>query len=408
MDELSLRFLPFPHVYKGSRKEGSTHTWPARCETCDRQCESASSNFGSVELCSYGVNFVRVDNDLLIAGVVVREDPRQSKARAKMLRVVGRDALPAAHLDLVLERASTVAAIDRSALDLEKRAILDAYRDTEQYKRDIVELLRPSLEQTFAQVHDYRSLISQIVQNVNVILETAHPRLDLDAQLALTSPQLRSIYWAARLMEFKLQSALFLVYPERITDPRHKVYFRLHGAVHKYVGIYKPLIEQRNLRFTTRGESFGKLLENPDAVGVIPHAFLDNAIKYAPPGSEIDLKYSEDAEAISLQVCSLGPQIRTVERARVFELFFRADAARGSGEDGTGFGLGLAQHVADAIGAVLSVEQDPQSVSDGLHRTTFTARFSRPLAGEGPPDIVKARTRRRGGPQAGPAAGSIR
>lgn len=398
MDELSTRFLPFPHVYKGERREGATHTWPTRCDTCDRQCERSALEAGSIGQCSYGVNFARVDETVLIAGVVLREDPRDTKARRKMLKAVGRDSVPSSHLDSVLMRASEVQRASAAELKKEKRAILDEYRSSQEYKGEIVELLRPSLEQTFAQVHDYKALISQIIQNVNVMLETAEPGRDLDEQLERAPSPVRSIYWAARLMEFKLQSALFLVYPARITDPRHKVYFRLHGAIHKYLAIYRPVMERRNLRSSVTGESYGKLAENPDAIGVIPHAFLDNAVKYAPDGSEIGIHYSEDDAAITVEVTSLGPKIRPDEQARLFELFYRGAAARESAEDGTGFGLGLAQHVADAVGATLSVVQDPKPSFESYHRTSFTAAFRKPLAGDRPPAIVSARVRRRGGP----------
>jgi signal transduction histidine kinase len=398
MDELSTRFLPFPHVYKGERREGATHHWPDRCDKCDRQCERAGLGTGVIGLCAYGVNFVRVDESVLIAGIVVREDPRATKARGKMLKTVGRNSVPTSHLDSVLMRATEIQRVAVADLEKEKLAILDEYRRSGDYKHEIVDLLRPSLEQTFAQVHDYKALISQIIQNVNVLLETATPGSDLDSQLDRAAPPVRSIYWAARLMEFKLQSALFLVYPARITDPRHKVYFKLHGAIYKYLAIYRPLMERRGLRAIVTGESHSKLAENPDAIGVIPHAFIDNAVKYAPDGSELHIHFSEDQDSITVQVSSPGPKIRSDERQRLFELFYRGAAAKDSAEDGTGFGLGLAQHVADAVGASLTVAQDSKASVGTHHLTTFTATFRKPAADDRPPSIVSARARRRGGP----------
>lgn len=400
MDKLSLTFLPYPHVFNGERSDGLTHAWPRRCQRCrDRQCEASSST--NLEACSYGYNFQRIDESLIIAGVVVRDGPGGTKTRSKALKEVGTKAISARDLEAAASKARRVAdEVDESIASL-KREVMHEYQRTEQYKRDLADLLRPSIEQTFAQVHDYRQLISQIIQHVNVYLETKSPRMDLDDQLDLADPNIRSIYWAARLMEFKLLSALFLANPERIVDPRHKRIFRLHGAIHKYLHIYKPLFDSRGLKLRVIGDSHGNLMENPDAIGVIPQAFIDNAIKYAPTGSEVCLTFSEDEDSIVLEVESDGPRLAPNEQARIFDLFFRGSQARASGEEGTGFGLGLAQLVADQVGAKLAVTQASERLANGAYRTSFTATFAKPVHGESPPSIVKARGRRRGGPSSG-------
>ncbi|MGY2873825.1 signal transduction histidine kinase [Marmoricola sp. URHA0025 HA25] len=198
-------------------------------------------------------------------------------------------------------------------------------------------------------------------------------------------------------MEFKLQSAAFVANPDLIDDPRSKRIFRLHGAVHKYLQIYKPLLDRRGLKLRVTGESHGNLMENPDAVGAIPQAYIDNAIKYAPENSEIRVHYDETDTHIRIEVESLGPRIAHDESAKIFEIFFRGAAARRHPEEGTGFGLGLAKLVAARVGAELAVVQDRAATSDDLHVTTFTASFAKPLADDRPPRIVNARQRSRGG-----------
>lgn len=397
MDELRLTFLPFPHVFNGERRDGLTHTWPDRCQRCrDRQCETSDS-LGR-QLCTYGYHFQRIDSSLLIAGVVLSDTAEATQARRKAIRHAGRSAIPSHDLEaVVLQGALAAAQMDESIAQI-KHEVRTEYQESQEYKQDLAELLRPSIEQTFAQVHDYRQLISQIVQHVNVLLETRFPGLPLEEQLSKVNQHVRSIYWAARLMEFKLLSALFLANPDAITDPRNKRVFRLHGAIHKYLQIYKPLFDARCLRLRTSGESHGNLMENPDAVGVIPQAFIDNAIKYAPPDSEVLMTFYEDEDSIRVSVTSEGPQIARDERLRIFDLFFRGSQAQASGEEGTGFGLGLASLIAERIDAALDVNQDPTRLPSGAHKTTFTATFRKPVEGEGPPSIVNARVRRRGGP----------
>lgn len=395
MDDQRLTFLPFPYVHDGKRHEGLTHAWPEPCKRCDRQCESDQSH--EIGLCTYGLNYLRIDDSLLIAGVVAKDDPRISKNRSKMLKAARGDVVPSGQIKAVATRAASVAKDFDDELEKQKANILAEYRETEGYKADIVSLLKPSLEQTFAQVHDYRQLTSQIIQNVNVILQQANPGKTLDEQLDAAPRPIRSIYWAARLMEFKLDSALFLVYPERIRDASKRRSFRFHGSVMKYLAIYEPQMNARRITHSEIGQSFGSLNENPDAIGVIPHAFIDNAIKYAPDGSEIFLTFAETAESISLSVRSLGPRITKAERDHIWDLFFRAAAASETSEDGTGFGLGLARHVADEVGAKLSFSQESVADRRGYFWTTFSAEFRK-----APPDaerspLLRARDRARGG-----------
>jgi len=395
MVSVDLKFLPYPHVYRGERFEGMNHKWLAPCMKCDRQCESG--DIGELGLCSYGVNFLRIDEDLLVAGIVAKDYPLTTGARSRMLKTQRSDVVPSAHIRAVAERADQIKRDFEAEIANEKSLILASYRESEGYKQDVVGLLKPDLEQTFAQVHDYRALTTQIIQNVNVILQRQLPEADIDTQLKAVSPNVRSIYWAARLMDFKLQSALFLANPERITDPAKKRVFRLHGAVKKYVGIYESSIVQRRLRLHETGTSFGSLMANPDAVGVIPHAFLDNAIKYAPDGTDVTLHFSETQNDITFSVTSVGPKIAKDEKSHLFDLFFRGHSAKASGEDGTGFGLGLAQTVADEIGAVLSVVQSKEPMKGGKYETTFTAVFRTAAREESVPGYLRARARTKGG-----------
>lgn len=138
-------------------------------------------------------------------------------------------------------------------------------------------------------------------------------------------------------------------------------------------------------------------MENPDAIGVIPHAFIDNAIKYAPDGTEILLTFAENAQTISFSVGSLGLQITKSEREHIFDLFFRAAAAGETSVDGTGFGLGLAQHIATEVGAKLGVSQEAKPSRPGNYWTTFSAEFQKAAPDRERSVLVRARERTRGG-----------
>jgi two-component system OmpR family sensor kinase len=89
---------------------------------------------------------------------------------------------------------------------------------------------------------------------------------------------------------------------------------------------------------------------------------LANAASHTPAGTPIDLvAHVEDGEAV-IEVTDHGEGLTREDADRVFERFFRVDAARVRGEgDGSGSGLGLAIvfAIVDAHGGRVEVESTP-------------------------------------------------
>jgi hypothetical protein len=261
MERLALQFFPFPHVFKGQRRTGLLVDWADPCYTCNRQCEISKST--EIELCSYGINYYRIDEDLLIAGVVIRDYSTTTPARRKALRKAKRNAISAADIQSVANRALQNTAELEEQLRRNKDRILDDYRQSAEYKQEVVQLLRPSIEQALSQVHDYRSLIAQIIQNFNVIMQTKFPGKELERQLELATQEEQAIYEAARLMESKLEAALFLMYPERVTASNKLRRFRVHGQFTKYRKIYERAYDQKGLQLLVKGESYAEIRRTP-------------------------------------------------------------------------------------------------------------------------------------------------
>jgi two-component system OmpR family sensor kinase len=86
---------------------------------------------------------------------------------------------------------------------------------------------------------------------------------------------------------------------------------------------------------------------------------LDNAIKHSPPGATVTIALHRDASSYRITVADTGPGIPDDARARVFDRFFRVDAARGreatSGSGGAGLGLAIGRWIAEAHGGTLDL-----------------------------------------------------
>jgi two-component system sensor histidine kinase KdpD len=72
---------------------------------------------------------------------------------------------------------------------------------------------------------------------------------------------------------------------------------------------------------------------------------LENALKYTPPGSPVELSVRREGRALEFHVADRGPGISPAERERVFEPFYRVPGVPAD-TGGTGLGLAIARRLA--------------------------------------------------------------
>ncbi|MGZ5207375.1 MAG: sensor histidine kinase, partial [Caldimonas sp.] len=83
----------------------------------------------------------------------------------------------------------------------------------------------------------------------------------------------------------------------------------------------------------------------------------DNAARYSPQGSRVEVAVSSDEAAVTLTIDDAGPGIPEAERQRVFDRVYRRPEA---GESGSGLGLAIVKSVAATHDASVALERSPQ------------------------------------------------
>jgi two-component system OmpR family sensor kinase len=104
---------------------------------------------------------------------------------------------------------------------------------------------------------------------------------------------------------------------------------------------------------------------------------LDNALRYAPDSSEVQVSAAKAGRFAVVVVRDHGPGIPVAEQAHIFDRFYRADLSRSRKAGGTGLGLPIAKAIVEGHRGEIQVTSEPP---DGAR---FLVKLPLSRAGEG-------------------------
>jgi signal transduction histidine kinase len=129
----------------------------------------------------------------------------------------------------------------------------------------------------------------------------------------------------------------------------------LDELAHEVVGRYGRLVRERGLVLRLEAPESVVVRGDEAAMRRVLINLTQNAIQHTETG-EICLRISA-SDGARIEVSDTGKGISEADRARVFDRFFRADAARGRG--GTGLGLSLCRDIIRAHHGSIQIQSEP-------------------------------------------------
>jgi len=170
---------------------------------------------------------------------------------------------------------------------------------------------------------------------------------------------------------------------------------RLEEVVERALDVCRYRLEKEKIRIRTEIEPDLPLVRmDQDAMTLVLLNLVDNAVKYGAARGQVTVKLGRVPGGLALSVRDRGAGIAVAEQERIFERFYRASNARARNVRGSGIGLSLVKHIAEAHGGWVSIESKPG------HGSTFTVFI--PAA-----PVAAAGVEERPGATAGAGAGAL-
>lgn len=265
-----------------------------------------------------------------------------------------------------LHQLETFAA--QTALALERAYLAEAAHHAEM--RIETERLRNSLLSSVS--HDLRTPLATITGAVTTILDDGG-RVDAGTRQEL----LESVREEAERLNRLVQNLLEMTRLESGALQLHRELHPLEEVVGAALGRVGKRLGDR--RVTTRVPPDLPLVLIDDVlIEQVLVNLLDNAIKYTPVGSPLEIIATGGDRNLTVEITDHGPGLPPGTEDKVFEKFFRAQA----GGRGAGLGLAICRGIVRAHGGRVWA----QNIPGGGVAFLFTLPLGDPAAGAVPPD----------------------
>jgi two-component system, OmpR family, heavy metal sensor histidine kinase CusS len=164
-----------------------------------------------------------------------------------------------------------------------------------------------------------------------------------------------------------IDNLLFLARAENAETPLNCTTFKIGPEIDTILDFYDAAAREQNIALGRRGDT--DLYADAMLVRRAVSNLVSNALQHTSAGGQVLLAVKQANGSVEIQAqdtgCGIGPE----HLPRIFNRFYRADAARSSNPGGVGLGLAIVKSIMDLHGGSVTAESKP---GEG---TIITLRF---------------------------------
>jgi signal transduction histidine kinase len=106
------------------------------------------------------------------------------------------------------------------------------------------------------------------------------------------------------------------------------------------------------------GQDLPQLWADPERMGQVLGNLLDNALRHTQPNGRVRVIATSADDSLTIAVSDTGDGVAAEHLPRLFERFYRVDAARDRKHGGAGIGLSIAKALVEAHGGQIVASSD--------------------------------------------------
>ncbi|MBV9575658.1 MAG: heavy metal sensor histidine kinase [Gammaproteobacteria bacterium] len=195
--------------------------------------------------------------------------------------------------------------------------------------------------------HELRTPVSNLIGQTEIAL--SHTQ-SIDDYKQLLESNLEELHRVSQLTE----NILFLSRAENPQMEIHKSLLALYNEVVSVSDYYQTIADEKNIHLTCEGNA--SLLANGIMIRRVISNLLSNALKYTPPEGYVHIQIQETPhQTVEIQIRDTGIGIPAEHLAKIFDRFYRVDAARSQCAGGAGLGLAIVKSIVDLHHGAITV-----------------------------------------------------
>ncbi|WP_239430868.1 sensor histidine kinase [Sporosarcina sp. ACRSL] len=150
---------------------------------------------------------------------------------------------------------------------------------------------------------------------------------------------------------------LLLTSLDQLVSPLKPIQFRLDEQLKEVIRKQRWLLEEKQMSLVMELDEL-EFTGDPAFLEKVWENLLSNALKYTEAGGKINIRLSDETDAVKIDIQDNGAGIAQQHVSRLFDRFYRVDHSRTHEVEGTGLGLSIVHQVVKLHGGHVEIDSE--------------------------------------------------
>jgi two-component system phosphate regulon sensor histidine kinase PhoR len=129
----------------------------------------------------------------------------------------------------------------------------------------------------------------------------------------------------------------------------------LDSFIDSFIASMESVTKKKSISLMYTSNHSSLIKADSQALERVMNNLIDNAFKYSPKNSLIEISTSENNEYIKVMVSDNGSGIAKSDQVYIFDRFYRTASARASDNQGSGLGLAIVKNLINSLNGEVGV-----------------------------------------------------